>query len=114
MDRTEVIRILETTPGHLAYQDLGSRLGEVIRGDKLFRHALYTFDVNNRLVEIALEMREIVGADQVLTVFNKEHGLALTRDKSTVEGDFSVEVRGNKLVMRRLANLDNRAAGSSR
>lgn len=114
MDRSEVIRILETTPGHLAHQELGSKLGEVIRGDKLFRHALYTFDGNNKLIEIALEMREILGADQVLTVFNKEHGLSLARDKSTIEGDSAIEVRGNKLVIRKVTNLDNRAAGSPR
>jgi hypothetical protein len=114
MDRSEVIRVLETTPGHLAYQDLGAKLGEVIRGDKLFRHALYSFDGSNKLVEIALEMREILGADQVLTVFNKEHGLSLAPHKSSVEGDHAVEVRGNKLVIRRVSNLDNRAAGSSR
>ncbi len=113
MAKPQVVEILDKTPGHLSYVDVGGQLGEIIRHDRLFRYATYKFDTNGKLVEIALEMREILGREKVLEMFNKEHDLNLSQDKGVVEGDLLVEVKGNQLLMRSISKPDTRAAGAA-
>jgi len=110
MKKSEVVELLQKSPLHLSYDDLEDRIGEIIRGDDLFRYATYRFDRENVLVEIGLEMREILGRDRVLEVFNTQNGLALTPLQRTIESGRSVEVHDNSLVIRLDLSKDTRAA----
>ena len=114
MRKAEVLRILEKNPAHFSYDDMGKQIGEIIRGDRLFRYATYRFDSQGALVEIGLEMREIVGRDRVLEMYNSQHGLKVSPSKRSVEDDCQIEVRGNTLIMRKLSSMESRAGGETR
>ncbi|MGO9567881.1 MAG: hypothetical protein ACLP5H_10100 [Desulfomonilaceae bacterium] len=110
MNKSQVLSLLQQSPLHFTYDDMGDEVGEIIRGDDLFRYALYRFDGEGILVEIGLEMREILGRDRVLELYNSQHGLKLTPRHATVEADFSIEVRDNCLVMKKMPVKDTRSA----
>jgi hypothetical protein len=110
MKKSEVVELLQKSPLHMSYDDLEGQIGEIIRGDDLFRYATYRFNRENVLVEIGLEMREILGRDRVLEVFNTQNGLALTPLQRTIESGRSVEVQDNSLVLRLDLGKDTRAA----
>jgi hypothetical protein len=110
MNKSQVLGLLQQSPLHFTYDDMGDEIGEIIRGDDLFRYALYRFDGEGVLIEIGLEMREILGRDRVLELYNSQHGLKLTPRHATVEADFSIEVRDNSLVMKKIPVKDTRSA----
>ncbi len=110
MNKSQVLSLLQQSPLHFTYDDMGDEVGEIIRGDELFRYALYHFDGDGILVEIGLEMREILGRDRVLELYNSQHGLKLSPRNATVEANFSIEVRDNCLVMKRIPVKDTRSA----
>jgi hypothetical protein len=110
MNKSQVLGLLQQSPLHFTYDDMGDEVGEIIRGDELFRYALYRFDGEGILVEIGLEMREILGRDRVLEMYNTQHGLKLTPRHATVEADFSIEVRDNSLIMKKMSVKDTRSA----
>jgi hypothetical protein len=114
MPKVEVLRILEKNPAHFSYEDMGRQIGEIVRGDRLFRYATYRFDSQGALVEIGLEMREIIGRDRVLEMYNSQHGLHVAPSKRSVADDCLIEVRGNTLVMRKLSSMETRAHGDAR
>lgn len=114
MPKAEVLRILEKNPAHFSYEDMGRQIGEIVRGDKLFRYATYRFDAQGKLAEIGLEMREIIGRDRVLEMYNSQHGLHVSPAKRSVEDDCLVEVRGNELIMRKLSSMETRAGAQTR
>lgn len=114
MPKAEVIKVLKRSPGHFFYDDLGSEVAELIRGDDLFRHATYRFDDSGILVEIALQMREILGRQKVLQIYDEQHGLNLSSLKGTREGDHIIEVKGNRLIMKKGHMKEVRAAGKRR
>ena len=111
MPKSEVMRLLKGGPRHFSYDDLGAEVGELIRGDDLFRHATYRFDDSGVLVEISLQMREILGRQRVLEIYDKQHGLNLSGHKGTREGDHAIEVKGNRLIMKKGPLAEVRAAG---
>ena len=110
MNKSQVLSLLQQSPLHFTYDDMGDEVGEIIRGDDLFRYALYRFDGEGILVEIGLEMREILGREQVLERYNSQHGLKLSPRQTTVEADFSIEVRDNCLIMKKAPGKDTRSA----
>ncbi len=110
MNKSQVLSLLQQSPLHFTYDDMGDEVGEIIRGDDLFRYALYRFDGEGILVEIGLEMREILGRDRVLELYNSQHGLKLSPRQATVEADFSIEVRDNCLIMKKAPVKDTRSA----
>jgi hypothetical protein len=110
MHKDQVVDVLKQNPSHFSYDDRGSEIGEIVRGDNLFRYVTYRFDKNNKLIEIGLQMREVVGRDEVLKIFNSKHGLQITPHQKTVEGDRSLQVRDNDLVLRLDSSSDTRAA----
>lgn len=114
MPKSEVIKVLKRSPGHFLYDDLGSEVAELIRGDDLFRHATYRFNDSGVLVEIALQMREILGRQKVLQIYNEKHGLNLSSLNGTREGDRVIEVKGNRLIMKKGPIAEVRAAGKTR
>ncbi|MEJ2719419.1 MAG: hypothetical protein P8182_20200 [Deltaproteobacteria bacterium] len=114
MQKAEVLRILEKNPAHFSYDDMGGQIGEIVRGDKLFRYATYRFDSQGKLMEIGLEMREIIGRDRVLKMYNSQHGLKVSPSKHLVEHDCLIEVRGNELIMRKMSSMESRAGGQAR
>lgn len=109
MKKSEVVELLQKGPLHLSYDDLEDQIGEIIRGDDLFRYATYRFDRENTLVEIGLEMREILGRDRVLEAFNNQNGLALKPLQRMSESGRTVEVLDNSLLLK-LDLKDTRAA----
>ncbi len=114
MPKSEVVHILETGSDHSSYHRLGPNIGEVIRGDELFRFATYRFDDKEVLVEIGLHMREIVGRDKVLELFKQKHGLNVSgAGNNIVEDDRLLEVKGNRLILKRAAAGGSRAAKTS-
>jgi hypothetical protein len=110
MNKSQVLSLLQQSPLHFTYDDMGDEVGEIIRGDELFRYALYRFDGEGILVEIGLEMREILGRERVLELYNSQHGLKLSPRQATVEADFSIEVRDNCLIMKKASLKDTRSA----
>lgn len=110
MDKPQVIELLKKSPVHFSYDDRGDEIGEIIRGDNLFRYATYKFNGQNRLVEIGLQMREVIGRDTVLRIYNKKYGLQISPHQRTVQDNRSIEVVGNGLIMRMDQVTDSRAA----
>ncbi|HMK37613.1 MAG TPA: hypothetical protein VK463_21250 [Desulfomonilaceae bacterium] len=110
MSKSQVIDLLQKSPMHFSYDDLGEEIGEIIRGDDLFRYATYHFDKEGILVEIGLQMREIIGRDRCIEMYNTQNGLALSPVQGTVEADRSIEVRENCLVMKKTTDQNTRSA----
>jgi hypothetical protein len=110
MNKTQVLDLLEKNRTHYSYDDVGQEIREIVRGDDLFRYATYLFNGEGILVQIGLQMREILGRDKVLQLYNSQHGLNLTPQHSTVEADMSIEVKDNALVMKMLQSGDKRSA----
>jgi len=114
MNKTQVLDVLEKSRTHYSYDDVGQEIREIVRGDDLFRYATYLFNGDGILVEIGLQMREILGRDRVLELYNSQHGLSLTPAHSTVEANHSIEVHDNALVMKMLPASDKRSAQRSK
>ena len=111
MSKTQVLDLLQKSPNHFSFEDLGDEIGEIVRGDDLFRYATYRFSKEGELVEIGLEMREVLGRDKCIEAYNTQHGLQLTPVNKTCEADRSVEIHNNSLIMRKAApDKDTRAA----
>jgi hypothetical protein len=110
MTKTQVLDLMQKSPIHFSYDDLGEEIGEIIRGDDLFRYATYRFDQDGTLVEIGLQMREIVGRDRCIELFNSQYGLQLSPVQGTVEADRSIEVRDNSLIMKKSKDKNTRSA----
>ena len=111
MNKIQVLdQLKKNKPIHFSYDDMGGEIGEIIRGDKLFRYATYRFDKQGVLIEIGLEMREIIGREKVLDMFNQEHGLKVSPHGSTIESDRAIEVRENGLIMKIAPNVQHRSA----
>jgi hypothetical protein len=108
MKKAEVLDLMQK--GHLSYDDLGAEISEIVRGDDLFRFATYRFDNQGILVEIALQMREILGRDRVLDLYNKQFGLSVSPLKATVESNLSIEVHDNLVVLKMEPSKDTRSA----
>jgi hypothetical protein len=114
MDKTQVLDVLEKNRTHYSYDDVGQEIREIVRGDDLFRYATYLFNREGILVEIGLQMREILGRDRVIELYNSQHGLSLTPKHSTVEANLSIEVQENSLVMKMVPSTDKRSAQRSK
>jgi hypothetical protein len=110
MNKTQVLDLLEKNRTHYSYDDVGQEIREIVRGDDLFRYATYSFNNEGVLVQIGLQMREILGRDKVLQLYNSQHGLSVSPKHSTVEANMCIEVRDNALVMKMLSNGDKRSA----
>jgi hypothetical protein len=100
MQKPDVLRALEKNRGFSSYDDRGELVGEIIRGDEMFRHATYRFDSDGVLVEIVLDMREILGKDRILELYKSQYGVDLLSGGSSVEDGRVYEVKGNRLFMR--------------
>ena len=110
MKKPQVLDLLQKGPSHFSYDDLGGQIGEIIRGDDLFRYATYRFSDDGVLIEISLHMREILGRDRVLEIYNSQNGLVLAPLQGLVESGFSIEVQENSLVMKIVTNKETHAA----
>jgi hypothetical protein len=110
MTKDQVLELLKKNPSHFSYDDRGSEIGEIVRGDNLFRYATYRFNKDRELVEISLQMREVIGRDHVLQTFNSKHGLHISPHQKTVEANHSIEVNGNGVFLRLEQATDARAA----
>lgn len=110
MSRSQVIELLKKGPIHFSFDERGEEIGEIVRGDELFRYANYRFDRDGILVEIGLQMREILGRDRVLELYNKQQGLKLTPLQRTQDANVSIEVRGNLVIMQMDPGKDTRSA----
>jgi hypothetical protein len=113
MSKDQVLDILKKNPSHFSYDDRGAAIGEIVRGDNLFRYATYKFNKEDRLVEIALQMREVIGRDKVIQIYNSKHGLHLSPHQKTVESNRSLELLGNGLVLRLEPGTESRTAKGS-
>ncbi len=110
MKRSHIVEALSKSPGHYSFEELGDEITEVIRGDNLFRFAIYRFNAEDELTEIDLQMREILGRDRVLEIYNTEHGLSLSPNKVSVEANKSIEVKDNRLILKLSYDRDKRSA----
>lgn len=110
MNKGQVLGLLQQSPLHFSYDDMGDEIGEIIRGDNLFRYAMYHFNSEGILIEIGLEMREILGRDRVLKLFNSQHSLSLSPRQAMVDVDSSIEVRNNSVVMKKVPPRDTCSA----
>jgi hypothetical protein len=113
MTKPQIIDILKKEPGNDSFEEMGDEIGEIIRNDNLFRFAIYKFDSQGQLVEISLQMREILGRDKVLELFNAQHGLSIEPSKKFVESNRTVEVQDNKIVIKFASNNRSRSAKSN-
>jgi hypothetical protein len=113
MTKPQIIDILKKEPGNDSFEEMGDEIGEIIRNDNLFRFAIYKFDSQGQLVEISLQMREILGRDKVLELFNAQHGLNIEPSKKFVESNRTVEVQDNKIVIKFASNNRSRSAKSN-
>jgi len=100
MNKAQVLEVLKKNPMHTSYDDMGVEIGEIIRGDDLFRFATYRFDGSGTLVEIDLQMREILGRDRVIERFNDLNGLKVSPSQAVVDQGRAVEVRDNRVILR--------------
>ena len=114
MAKTKVLEVLRKSPAHFSFDEMGNEIGEIIRGDDLFSYATYRFNEGELLVEIDLQMREVLGRDRVLELFNSRNGLKLTPFQTTVVDTMSIEVKENALIMRMVPSSDTRAAKDGR
>jgi len=114
MEKSKVLEILRKSPTHFSFDDLGNEIGEIIRGDELFRYATYRFNEKQLLVEIDLQMREVLGRDRVIELFNSRQGLKLSPLQTTVVENMSIEVKENAVIIRMVPTPDTRAAKESR
>lgn len=110
MKRSQIVEMLGKSPGHYSFEELGDDITEVIRGDNLFRFAIYRFNAEDELAEIDLQMREIMGRDKVLELYNTEHGLSLSPNKVSVESNKSIEVKDNRLILKLAQDREKRSA----
>ena|SRR5208337_699051 len=110
MNKSQVLDLLKKGPVHFSFDDMGTEIAEIVRGDDLFRFATYRFDKEEVLVEIDLEMREILGKDRVIDLYNKQLGLSLSPLKATVESNLSIEVRDNLVVIKLEPSKGTRSA----
>ncbi len=110
MQKSQVLDVLQKNPRHFSYDDMGAQIGEVVRGDDLFRYATYRFDEQGILFEIKLQMREILGRDRVLEVFNAQHNLRLGSVPRFVESGFSIELQENSLIIKIVPSREAHAA----
>ena len=110
MNKSQVLDLLKKGPVHSSFDDMGTEIAEIVRGDDLFRFATYRFDKEEVLVEIDLEMREILGKDRVLDLYNKQFGLNLSPLKAAVESNLSIEVRDNLVILKLASTKDTRSA----
>jgi hypothetical protein len=55
-------------------------------------------------------MREILGKDKVLDLYNKQLGLNLSPLKAAVESNLSIEVRDNLVILKLASTKDTRSA----
>lgn len=112
MKKTQVLDLLQKSPVHFSYDDLGGQIGEIIRGDDLFRYATYIFNDEGVLIEISLQMREILGRERVLELYNSQHGLKVGPLEGMVESGLSIEVHDNSVVMRIVPTKETHAKGA--
>lgn len=110
MNRSQVVELLQKSPIHFSYDEIGGEIGEIVRGDDLFRFATYKFDKEGVLVEIGLQMREVLGRDRCLELYNTQHGLQVTPLKSTSNSNVTLEVKDNSLIMKKNTGKDTRSA----
>ena len=110
MSKTQVLDLLQKAPNHFSFEDMGDEIGEIVRGDELFRYATYRFNKEGELVEISLQMREIIGREKCIETFNTQHNLQLTPVCKIIEADNSVEVKDNTLILKKTAEKDTRSA----
>jgi hypothetical protein len=110
MNRPQVMELLQKSPIHFSYDDIGGEIGEIVRGDDLFRFATYKFDKDGVLVEIGLQMREVLGRDRCLEIYNSQHGIQVTPMKSATDSNVTLEVKENSLIMKKNSGKDTRSA----
>ena len=110
MSKTQVMDLLKKSRDHFSYDDFGQEIREIVRGDELFRYATYSFNPEGVLVEISLQMREILGRDRVLELYNSQYGLSISPRQATVDANTSIEVHGDALVIKAVASNDMRSA----
>jgi len=113
MTKPQIIDILKKEPGNDSFEEMGDEIGEIIRNDNLFRFAIYKFDSQGELIEIDLQMREILGRDKVLELFNAQHGLNIEPSKKFVESNRAIEVQDNKIIIKFASNNRSRSAKSN-
>ncbi len=112
MTKLQILDILKKQTGTSSFEEIGDEIGEIIRNDNLFRFAAYKFDPQGALVEIDLQMREILGRDKVLELFNAQYGLNVSPSKKFVDSTRSVEVLDNLLIIK-LASDDRKRSARS-
>ncbi len=110
MTKAQVLDLLQKGPIHFSFDERGQEIGEIVRGDELFRYANYSFNREGILVEIGLEMREILGRDKVLEMYNKQQGLSLVPRQQAQDANVSIEVRDNSVIMKMIPGKDTRSA----
>jgi hypothetical protein len=110
MNRSQVVELLQKSPIHFSYDDIGGEIGEIVRGDDLFRFATYKFDKDGVLVEIGLQMREVLGRDRCLEMYNSQHGIQVSPLKSTTDANVTLEVKENSIIMKKNSGKDTRSA----
>ncbi len=108
MKKGQVLDIFKKGPMHFSFNDSGSEINEIVRGDDLFRYATYKFDGEGVLIEIDLQMREILGREKCLEIFGHQHGIQISPLKGSGDANVSIEVKENALIMRK--NKDTRSA----
>lgn len=112
MTKPQILDILKKESGSSSFEEIGDEIGEIIRNDHLFRFAAYKFDPRGSLVEIDLQMREILGRDKVLELFNAQYGLDISPNKKFVDSSRSVEVQDNILIIKLASESPKRSAKS--
>ena len=110
MTKAQVLDLLQKGPIHFSFDERGQEIGEIVRGDELFRYANYSFNTEGILVEIGLQMREILGRDRVLELYNKQLGLSLAPRQRTQDANVSIEIRDNLVIMKMAPGKDTRSA----
>ncbi|MGC8660592.1 MAG: hypothetical protein ACP5U1_16110 [Desulfomonilaceae bacterium] len=112
MTKPQILDILKKEPATGSFEEIGDEIGEIIRNDNLFRFAAYKFDPQGALVEIDLQMREILGRDKVLELFNAKYGLNVSPTNKYVDSNRSVEVQDNVVIIKLASDNRKRSAKS--
>lgn len=112
MSKPQIIDILKKSQGTASFEELGDEIGEIIRNDNLFRFAIYKFDPQEALIEIDLQMREILGRDKVIELFNAQYGLNISPSGKFIESNRTIEVQDNRLIIRIASDNQKRSAKS--
>jgi hypothetical protein len=100
MDAEKVREHMSAGSGDTEFVETGDGFCVALEGHDLFRHASYHFDLDDRLVQIDLTIREVRGAEPILADLAARYDLRLSPERPVLRNGMSVDIEGGRVVIR--------------